>query len=453
MSVVTRFAPSPSGSLHLGGARTALFNYLYAKANNGKFLLRIENSDKERSSDESIENIISALNWLGLNYTEPVVYQSKNIKNHVEVANSLLSKNLAYKCFHNQEYINQQILKNKKFKSEWRDVPKEKYPKDQIYSIRLKTPIDGICRISDNIQGNVSVNYEEIDDYIILRSDGTPTFLLSSVVDDCDMSVSDIIRGDDHLTNSFRQKVIFDFLNYKPNFSHISLIHNESNQKLSKRDNAPSILDYKKRGFLPSSLNNYMLRLGWSHGNQEFFRLDEAEKVFSLKNIGKSPSRHDEKKIKFLNNYYIKNSDDDELLKIIKKIDNFEQILNKFSEENNLLLINLFKDRADNLLDIVENINAFSVNPKEYTKNESEILEILRDNQDLILKKFESIVDWNYENVNNELNKIISDLKISFKSFAQPVRFLIIGKINGPSISKLVFITGKNQFISLIQNL
>ena len=417
MSVVTRFAPSPSGSLHLGGARTTLFNYLYAKANNGKFLLRIENSDKERSSDESIENIISALNWLGLNYTEPVVYQSKNIKNHVEVANSLLSKNLAYKCFHNQEYINQQILKNKKFKSEWRDVPKEKYPKDQIYSIRLKTPIDGICRISDNIQGNVSVNYEEIDDYIILRSDGTPTFLLSSVVDDCDMSVSDIIRGDDHLTNSFRQKVIFDFLNYKPNFSHISLIHNESNQKLSKRDNAPSILDYKKRGFLPSSLNNYMLRLGWSHGNQEFFRLDEAEKVFSLKNIGKSPSKHDEKKIKFLNNYYIKNSDDDELLKIMKKIDNFEQILNKFSEENNLLLINLFKDRADNLLDIVENINAFSVNPKEYTENELEILEILKDNQDLILKKFESIVDWNYENVNNELNKIISDLKISFKSF------------------------------------
>ena len=453
MSVVTRFAPSPSGSLHLGGARTALFNYLYAKANNGKFLLRIENSDKERSSDESIENIISALNWLGLNYTEPVVYQSKNIKNHVEVANSLLSKNLAYKCFHNQEYINQQILKNKKFKSEWRDVPKEKYPKDQIFSIRLKTPIDGICRISDNIQGNVSVNYEEIDDYIILRSDGTPTFLLSSVVDDCDMSISDIIRGDDHLTNSFRQKVIFDFLNYKPNFSHISLIHNESNQKLSKRDNAPSILDYKKRGFLPSSLNNYMLRLGWSHGNQEFFRLEEAEKIFSLKNIGKSPSKHDEKKIKFLNNYYIKNSDDDELLKIMKKIGNFEQILNKFSGENNLRLINLFKDRADNLLDIVENIHAFNVNPKEYTKNELEILEILKDNQDLILKKFESIVDWNYENVNNELNKIISDLKISFKSFAQPVRFLIIGKINGPSISKLVFITGKNQFISLIQNL
>ena len=211
MPTITRFAPSPSGSLHLGGARTALFNYLYAKSNDGILRLRIEDSDKERSSKESIDSIINGLKWLGIDFSEPISFQTNNHKRHIEVANQLLSNNLAYKCFHDQNFIKNNSSLKKKFKSEWRDIPANKHPKNQAYSIRLKSPVDGICKIEDKIQGMVEVKYEEIDDYIILRSDGSPTFLLSSAVDDYDMKVTDIIRGDDHLTNSFRQKVILIF--------------------------------------------------------------------------------------------------------------------------------------------------------------------------------------------------------------------------------------------------
>ena len=283
MPTITRFAPSPSGSLHLGGARTALFNYLYAKSNDGSFHLRIEDSDKERSSKESIDSIINGLRWLGIDFSEPITFQSNNYKRHIEIANQLLSKNLAYKCFHDQNYIKNNRSLKKKFQSKWRDIPADKYPKNQAFSIRLKSPINGICKIKDKIQGIVEVKYEEIDDYILLRSDGSPTFLLSSAVDDYDMKITDIIRGDDHLTNSFRQKVIFDFLEYKPNFAHISLIHNENNQKLSKRDNAPSILEYKKKGYLSKAINNYLMRLGWSFGEKEIFTIEEIKKNFRLK--------------------------------------------------------------------------------------------------------------------------------------------------------------------------
>lgn len=452
MPTITRFAPSPSGSLHLGGARTALFNFLYAKANNGKFLLRVEDSDKERSSKDSIESIINGLDWLGIYFSKPITFQSKNYKRHIEVVNKLLSKKLAYKCFHDTNFIKNNSSLKKKFKSEWRNIQENKYPKNQPFSIRLKSPVNGICKINDMVQGIVEVKYEEIDDYIILRSDGSPTFLLSSAVDDYDMKVTDIIRGDDHLTNSFRQKVIFDFLEYKPNFAHISLIHNENNQKLSKRDNAPSILEYKKEGYLSQAINNYLMRLGWSFGDKEIFTLDEIEKKFSLKNIGKSPSKHDKKKLDFLNNHYLKITDNKTLLNLLKQNCNFTNLEKKF-EGKNIHLINLFKDRANNLCDIFNKINNFNISLRKLTDEENELILPLKKNKDLILNRLNSIDKWNHEIIEKQIKETISDLGISFKDFAQPIRCLILGQLNGPSISDLIFVVGKQNLITMIKNL
>ena len=452
MVTITRFAPSPSGSLHLGGARTALFNYLYAKANNGKFLLRIEDSDKERSSKESVNSIISGLKWLGINFSEPITFQSNNYKRHIEVANKLLSKNLAYKCFHDQNYIKNNRSLKRKFKSKWRDIPADKYPKNQAFSIRLKSPIDGICKIEDKIQGIVEVKYEEIDDYILLRSDGSPTFLLSSAVDDYDMEVTDIIRGDDHLTNSFRQKVIFDFLDYKPNFAHMSLIHNENNQKLSKRDKAPSILEYKKNGYLSQAINNYLMRLGWSFGEQEIFTIEEIKKKFSLENIGKSPSKHDKKKLDYLNNYYLKITDNKTLLNLLREVYNFKDLDQKFKEKN-IHLINLFKDRANNLYDIFNNISNFNINLRKLKTEENKLVLVLKENKDLILNHINNIDKWNQESIEKQIKETISELGVGFKSFAQPIRCLIIGQINGPSISDLILVVGKQNFITMIKDL
>ena len=452
MPTITRFAPSPSGSLHLGGARTALFNYLYAKSKDGSFYLRIEDSDKERSSKESIDSIINGLRWLGIDFSESVTFQSNNYKRHIEIANQLLSKNLAYKCFHDQNYVKNNRSLKKKFQSKWRDIPPDKYPKNQAFSIRLKSPINGICKIKDKIQGIVEVKYEEIDDYILLRSDGSPTFLLSSAVDDYDMKVTDIIRGDDHLTNSFRQKVIFDFLEYKPNFAHISLIHNENNQKLSKRDNAPSILEYKKKGYLSKAINNYLMRLGWSFGDKEIFTIEEIKNKFSLENIGKSPSKHDKKKLDFLNNYYLKITDNKTLLNLIREVYDFESLDEKFKEKS-IHLINLFKDRANNLYDIFNNINNFNISPRKLNIEENKLVLPLKENKDLLLNHFNNIDKWNEESIEKKIKETISELGVGFKNFAHPIRYLITGQVNGPSITDLIFVVGKQDFLTMIKSL
>ena len=369
----------------------------------------------------------------------------------MKVAHSLLSKNLAYKCFHDQNDQKNANITKRKFKSEWRNISSSKHPKNKPFSIRLKVPENGVSFINDQIQGKVEVNFTEIDDYIILRSDGTPTFLLSSVVDDYEMGVTDIIRGDDHLTNSFRQKVIFDFLEYKPNFSHISLIHNERNQKLSKRDNAPSILEYREKGYLSKAINNYLLRLGWSYGNEEIFYLSEVEKIFTLKNIGKSASMHDKNKLDYLNNYHIKETDAKSLLELMEKKENF-LTLKENLKDRIIPLINLFKDRAGNLCDIINKIKQFNINLKNYN-NITEDLNILSENKTLIIKNFENINIWNYESIEKKIKQTISELNIGFKDFAQPIRILIMTEKNGPSITSLINIVGRDNFIRMIKDL
>ena len=254
METVTRFAPSPTGLLHLGGIRTALFNFIHAKSSGGKFKIRIEDTDQTRNKKESINSILKGLDWLGIKYDGKIIYQSKNVKEHKKIINQLIDNNSAYKCFHTEDEILELKKNNIKFKSKWRD--KIDHPKNAQFCIRIKSPIDGQTIINDKIQGKVKVQNKELDDFVIMRSDGSPTFLLSSAVDDFLMSVTDIIRGDDHLTNSFRQMVVFKYLDYQPTFSHMPLIHNENNEKLSKRHNALSIQEYKNKGFLPETMIN-----------------------------------------------------------------------------------------------------------------------------------------------------------------------------------------------------
>ena len=449
MTVITRFAPSPTGSLHLGGARTALFNYLHAKKNNGKFRLRIEDTDKTRNTEESINLITKSLEWLGLQVDDDIIYQSNNQAEHLRIANTLLDKGLAYKCFHNKEYIKQFSNSKRKFYSEWRDK-QNKIPKNKDFCIRIKSPLNHDHIIKDKIQGNVKVRANEIDDYIIIRSDGTPTFLLSSAVDDFKMKITDIIRGDDHLTNSFRQKIIFNFLNYKPNFAHISLIHNKDNQKMSKRDNSTSLIDYKSQGYLPEAIINYLARLGWSYGDQEIFSLNFLKTNFDLDKLGKSPARYDEKKLKFLNNFYIKKMKNNEILSHIK--DNNEQLKNIdfFNQKELIELISIFKDRSSSLNEIASNVLQMTSVKKNFTNEEKLILENFEKYKSSICDKFSSIIEWNELNIENKIKEVIKYYQIDFKSIGQPLRLLITGSLFGPSLSRIIKILGLQKTIKRI---
>ena len=444
MPTITRFAPSPTGKLHLGGARTALFNYIHAKANNGIFKLRIEDTDKSRNIIKTSNEILESLNWLGFKVDGPVVFQSKNIKNHLEVAQSLMSNGLAYKCFHDDIYISETKKSKKKFISEWRDGKKHKPNKP--YCIRIKAPLNGNYTLNDKVQGKIVVNFNELDDYIIVRTDNTPTFLLSSAVDDVDMKISDIIRGDDHLTNTFRQKIIFDFLNYSPNFAHISLLHNSQNQKMSKRDGSVSVLDYKEKGYLPEAINNYLLRLGWSYGDKEFFSLQEAVKFFSLNKLGKSPAKLDEKKLNFLNSHYIKQLSSTVIYKKLEPL--FKQSI--LDKKKILELIDLYKERSISLEDITKNLSNLVDYNKNFEDNDKKILEEFTKYKNLFTEKLSNLKKWDDLSIELLFKDFIDLHNISFKSIAQPVRLLVSGNVAGPSVYKIIRILGKTECLKRI---
>ena len=329
MSVITRFAPSPTGYLHIGGARTALFNYLFSKHHGGKFLLRIEDTDAQRSTKEAIDAILQGLDWLGLIHDEDFILQSKNLVRHKEVAEKLLEKNQAYLCYTSTEEL-EEMRKNAeekkevfRFKSPWRDKAQSQISTVKPV-IRIRAPLDGDTVIKDLVQGEICVKNSELDDLVMLRGDGTPTYMLAVIVDDHDMQVTHVIRGDDHLTNAFRQKIIYQAMGWKvPEFAHIPLIHGPDGAKLSKRHGATSVIDYKDMGYLPEAMRNYLLRLGWSHGDSEIISDAQALEWFDLNKVGKSPSRFDFTKLDSVNKHYINQKSSEELLKLLfKKRDN-----------------------------------------------------------------------------------------------------------------------------------
>ena len=323
--VVTRFAPSPTGFLHIGGARTALFNWLFARHHGGKALLRIEDTDRKRSTQDAIDKIIEGLDWLGLDYDDAPVFQSDRTERHAEVAQQLLDAGHAYKCYATPEELEAMRAEQRanklpmRYDGRWRDRDPSEAPQGAPFTIRLKTPQDGETVIEDAVQGSVTVRNEEIDDYILLRADGTPTYMLAVVVDDHDMGVTHIIRGDDHLNNAFRQLPIIKAMDWpEPIYAHIPLIHGTDGAKLSKRHGAVGVDAYRiEEGILPEALFNYLLRLGWGHGDREEISRAEAIELFDLKGVGKSASRFDMKKLQNLNGHYIREADDARLAALV----------------------------------------------------------------------------------------------------------------------------------------
>ena len=327
MTVVTRFAPSPTGFLHIGGARTALFNWLYARGRGGKMLLRIEDTDRERSTQAAIEAILDGLSWLGIDWDGEAIYQFARAARHREVAEQLLAAGHAYRCYATPEELAQMREAARRegrarlYDGRWRDRDPSEAPPGAKPAIRLKAPLAGETVIEDQVQGRVVWQNENLDDLVLLRSDGTPTYMLAVVVDDHDMGVTHIIRGDDHLTNAARQKQIYDALGWTvPVMAHISLIHGPDGSKLSKRHGALGVDAYRALGCLPVALRNYLVRLGWSHGDQEIFSTEEMIAAFDLPQIGRSPARFDFAKLESLNGHYIRTSDDQALLRAIDQL-------------------------------------------------------------------------------------------------------------------------------------
>ncbi len=451
MTVITRFAPSPTGSLHLGGARTALFNWLYAKNQDGKFLLRIEDTDLLRSKDEYKEQICESLKWLNLNWDDNIIYQSKNVFEHKKIANFLLEKGLAYKCYCSVEDLKkekEEALKKKipyRYSGKCRNIKKTLSDK---FVLRIKTPETGLLKLKDKIQGLVNVDYNNIEDFIILRSDNTPTYMLAVVVDDYTMNVSDVIRGDDHLTNTFKQIIIYNALEWKtPNFSHIPLIYGSDGSKLSKRHGAKSVLEYKKERFLPRALNNYLLRLGWGHKDKEFFSIDEAINLFNIKGVGKSPSKFDKIKLESVNTHYFKKLNNEQILNLLSpnyKHNDYKKLLT---------LIDLFKNRAENINDIEDGISYMcSDGIEEYSDEALKIINSADKKIMLItIHKLEKISIWEADNIQKIIKDDVKQNNLKMFDIAAPIRASITGKTFSPSIFLVLEKLGKKVSIERLR--
>lgn len=451
--IKTRFAPSPTGNLHIGVARTAIFNWLFARKNKGEFYLRIEDTDKERSKKEYVESIKEGLNWLGLEWDDDIFFQSHNIKRHVEIAQMLLNKGMAYYCYATQEEI-QEFKKNnpnKKFISKWRKVSKHEIPQNNPV-VRLKVDNLGTTKLKDTVLGEIEVKNSEIDDMVLLRSDGTPTYLLSCIVDDYDMGITDVIRGNDHLTNTFRQIQILKALSWKePNYTHIPLIHGSYGNKLSKRDGALDIKEYQHDGYLPEALFNYLLRLGWSHGDSEIISIQEAIKIFDLTNINKSPAKFDIGKLRHLNQHYIQIQKNDILFEsIIAKLGN--NILNEEYKERIKLAIPLIKARGETINDIADLASLFisPANPPDDKSQEIFVLEEYRNVLTAIYEILNECEKWNAENLKIKCSDFAKESGLKPTTIMKSLRAAVLGTFKSPPIYETMEIISKKEVLNRI---
>jgi len=460
--VATRFAPSPTGPLHIGGVRTALFNWLFSKNNKGKFYLRIEDTDKERSKDEFKDQIIKSLSWIGINHEEKEYIQSQNINKHKDVAKELLEKGFAYKCYCSEKEIEEQKNKAKKanmpflYNRKWRDNKDLEIPKDINPVIRFKSKISGNSIIKDLVQGEINISNSTIEDFVILRKDGSPTYQLSAVVDDHEMKITHVIRGDDHKINTFKQKQIYEAMGWEiPEFAHIPLIHSTLGKKLSKRDNASTLSDYMKIGILPEALRNYLLRLGWSYKDKEIFTLEESIKCFNLTGIGKSPSKLDMDRILSMNEYYIKNLSEKNLYEKLKAYaENYKNKISEKHEKNLIGSIHFLKNKAKSLEDIYNNAKYIMTDNLVIKKEE---LKLLDDPAKEIINDFSNRIKNSEKLDRNLLEKNLKDLinihKTNFKGVGQPMRIALTGSKFGPGIYDIILSLGKNEVLKRLSKI
>ena len=457
MKIVTRFAPSPTGNLHIGSARTALFNWLFAKNIKGKFLLRIEDTDKVRSTKESINKILDGLTWLNLQWDDQIIYQSKNQKRHKEVAEELLKKGLAYKCFCSEKDLSKmreeaKILKKPfRYNRMWREKNSKDAPQNIKPVIRIKSPIKGETIIEDIIQGTIKVSNEEIDDFIILRSDGTPTYMLSVVVDDYDMKVTHLIRGHDHLTNTFRQNVIYEAMQWnKPITAHIPLILGSDGSKMSKRHGAIDVEEYKTKGILPNALINYMLRLGWSHGDDEIISLENAIKWFSLEKIGKSPAKFDNEKLISVNSHYIKELNNDKIIKFLESyyISKYKIKIDEISIKRLNLGLDDIKSRSRDLNQLAEmSLFYCSKFPLSISKKAQKYIKKVDKTifKDLLVVLGNIENDFKKQKIEEIMSKFLTEKGLKLSDIIQYIRALLTGLDVSPRIYDVMEILGYNE--------
>jgi glutamyl-tRNA synthetase len=460
--IVTRFAPSPTGFLHIGGARTALFNWLFARANGGKFLLRIEDTDKARSTQAAIDAIIDGMSWLGLDWDGDTWFQSHFAERHAQVAMDLLEAGHAYKCYMTQEELAQQRAKAQeerrpfKVDSLWRDCSADAPAPDAPYVIRLKAPREGETVIEDQVQGTVTVQNSELDDMVLLRSDGTPTYMLAVVVDDHDMGVTHVIRGDDHLNNAFRQLGIIKAMGWpEPTYAHVPLIHGQDGAKMSKRHGATGVDSYRDElGVLPEALNNYLLRLGWGHGDDEIISREDAVKWFDLAHVGRSPSRFDIKKLENLNGHYIREASNGRLAGLVGP--RIEQMLG--ITLNNAALVQLteamegLKPRAKNLNELAEGGTfLFKTLPLDMDERAAALLE--GDAPDLLARLHASLSlvgEWSAEATEQAVREVAEGQGVKLGQVAQPLRAALTGRATSPGIFDVLVLLGRDESLARI---
>ncbi len=464
MTVVTRFPPSPTGFLHIGSARTALFNWLYARRHKGKFLLRIEDTDRERSTDEAVKAIFDGMRWLELDWdNEKVPMQFDSRERHAQVAKQMLEKGLAYYCYASTQELEEMRAAQKaaglpiRYDGRWRDRPASEAPKDVPPVIRLKAPQTGVTVVNDRVRGEVTVQNAQLDDMVLLRADGTPTYMLSVVVDDHDMGVNHVIRGDDHFTNTFRQVQILKAMDWPvPVYAHIPLIHGPDGTKLSKRHGALGVDAYREMGYLPQAMRNYLLRLGWSHGDEELISTKQAIEWFDLEHVQSSPARFDFAKLDSVNAHYLREADDGYLIKdIAPRIE--AQLGIKLNEAQKALLQKAMpglKERAKTLKELAENAT-FYVRPRPLAIDERG-KKVFTPVSFANLKEFKNIIQ-------GEGNISAADLEAKTRNFAeakgiklgdiaQPLRVAVSGSTTSPPIFSVIEILGKTEALGRIDD-
>lgn len=454
--VVTRFAPSPTGYLHIGGARTALFNWLFARHHGGKYLLRIEDTDRARSTEPAIDAIFDGLSWLGLAGDEAPVFQFARSDRHAQVAAQMLESGHAYRCYLTQEELAARRQKAQderrpfRIESEWRDADASTWPEGQTYVVRIKAPREGETVIDDLVQGRVTVQNVEIDDFVILRSDGTPTYMLAVVVDDNDMGVTHVLRGDDHLNNAFRQLVVINAMGWDvPVYGHVPLIHGSDGAKLSKRHGALGVDAYRDElGILPEAVFNYLLRLGWGHGDEEIIGRDQAIEWFDMVDVGKSPSRFDLAKLHNLNGHYLREADDARLAALVLPRIDAE------AADADLLAraMPVLKVRAKDLNELAEGAAfLFARRPLEITEKAQALLtDEARTRLADMHKRLSAVSDWTLANLEESLKAMAGELGLGLGKLAQPLRAALTGQTTSPGIFDVLELLGREESLARI---
>jgi len=463
-AVVTRFAPSPTGFLHIGGARTALFNWLYARRQGGKMLLRIEDTDRERSTDAAIAAILDGLEWLGLDWDGQTVYQFQRAARHREVAEQMLAAGRAYHCYATPAELEEMREKARaegkplRYDGRWRDRDPSTAPEGVKPVIRLKAPQTGETVVNDEVQGRVVWQNENLDDLVLLRSDGTPTYMLAVVVDDHDMGVTHIIRGDDHLTNAARQTQIYDALGWEvPSMSHIPLIHGPDGAKLSKRHGALGIDAYRSMGYLPAALRNYLVRLGWSHGDQEIFSTQEMIDAFGLSSIGRSPARFDYAKLENLNGLYMRQSSDQDLLDALKVIlpeigpaRGLGATLSPELEAKFLAAMPGLKERAKTLIELLDSaFYLYAQRPLQLDEKAKSLLdEAARQRLPKIAEKLAAVADWTPAPLEAAVRAYVDESGLKLGQAAQPLRAALTGRAMSPGLFDVMAVLGREETLA-----